>query len=182
MGLFRLEEIAKVCPEYDSISEPGCDASELLWLRYLAYSRLHNIQVFTSNIKVPADNVLVDVLCIFKEHEDEYRTGLVLKSPQRPALEGVILDNWFPHIPLRPFCVRADYEATVPERGRSLRKAVEKVGLTYYVEDGLAHLLKRLLIINKLSQSVGAHFWDNLSSYGEYAVESGLIRDTWADV
>lgn len=182
MGLSRLQEIAVVCPEYGSISEPACDAAELLWLRYLAYSRLNGEQVCTSNIEVPVLGSLKNVVCIFKEDNDKtYRTGLVLQSKDKPVLEGMILSDEKPHNPLRPFCLQADYETTAPKRGQSLRKAVEKVGLTYYVENGLAHLLSRLLLINKLSKLVGDSFWANLQTYGEYALESGLVRETWQD-
>lgn len=182
MGLTRLQEIASVCPEYGSISEPACDAAELLWLRYLAYSRFNKKQVSTSNIKVPIPSGLINTVCIIKEDRDNtYRTVLVLQSKDEPVLEGMILSDENPHIPLRPFCVQADYETTAPKRGESLRKAVEKIGLTYYVEGGLEHLLSRLLFINKLSQSVGDSFWDNLAAYGEYAIESGLVRETWQD-
>lgn len=183
MGLYNMQEVASSCRYYDNVAaaDPACTAAELIWLKYFAYSRLLRKQLSVEKIEVYVYGNPIIVEGVFKEEDRSIKTGLVLRSTNKPELEGMILSDDDMHTPLRPFCVFANYDLNVPARGQSLKKAVEKIGLTYYVENGLAHLLRRLLLINKLSLSVGEHFWDNLYGYGEYAKASGLVRATWED-
>lgn len=182
MGLNAFSEIAAVCPNYDTVFDPACEAAELIWLKYLAYARIGKKELGARTLSVRQRGQLVSVEAILKdEPERSHGTYLVLRSTDQPALEGVILSQDPEPLPTRPFCVFARYDIWSPKRGESLKKAVEKVGLTYYVEDGLTHILSRLLLLNKLTSSLGSRFWPNLGAYGAHALETGLVKAVWED-